>query len=253
MTKISISSENYKVLVDILSIFDKNCNDVSIMNGKIFQMSNNKSIIYDIDLSPIVGKNTFIFNDFSEKYQLLNMFKIQNSNIEINIDERSYTIGDSDSYIEIQKPEITYLTCKPIKEDSDAAQAFLAIDKNAKILDYTFKPLMLDKINVSSTILKTDNITVKLDGDFAEFFVLMKTIQTTKTKLLTLENVNNEGKFIIEFPIQPFLIKADNIETELFKNKSRENKYTMKFLIKMGIEPQIEINMYSTKTCIEGK
>lgn len=253
MINIPISSENYKVFVNILNIFFKNCDDVSIINGKIFQMNNNKSILYDIDLSPIVGKNTIIFNDFKEKYQLLNMFQIQNSNIEINIDERTYTIGDSDSYIEVQKPEIKYLTCKPLKEDNESSQAFLAIDKNSKILNYTFKPLMIDKLNVSSIILETDNITLKLDNDFAEFFVLMKTLQTTKTKLLTLENVDNEGKHVIEFPIQPFLIKADNIETELYKNKSRENKYTMKFLIKMGVEPQIEINIFSTRSCIEDK
>ena len=73
-TVIKFSADEYKSLMAIFNILKENCDDITIYNGKIHQLSNSKTMIYDIDLSNFFKNSTVYINSIKKHYSLFNMF-----------------------------------------------------------------------------------------------------------------------------------------------------------------------------------
>lgn len=245
MSKINFSQDQYATFINILDLLKENCGDVTITEGKILQENNPKTILYDIDLTSILGKETIYIDGLKSKYDLLNIFKNQNCKVILDTEnDKKYIYTDGISKIEFPIPLPSNMNPKPLQKNSTRATTLTTLSET-KIFEFELNRMILDRINTSLRSLNSNDVVVTLKNDEATMSVFFEGSNTAiVNKFLTISDINNCGyEGVIRFPKSPFLLGSEKEKIYLYVNKKEETKMTMKFEAKIN---DIDIYIWST-------
>lgn len=241
---INFSQDQYATFINILDIMKDNCGDITILDGKILQENNTKNILYDIDITSLIGNNTIYIDGVRMKYDLLNIFKNQNCKVKLDVEnEKKYIYTDGLSKLEFPIPLLSNMNPKPLQKDSTRAMTLMTLSES-KIFEAELSRTILDRINTSIRTLNSNDIVVSINDGNAILSVLFEGHNPSMVnKFMTIEGIDESYKGIIRFPKSPFLLGTEKENIYLFVNKKDDTKMTMKFEAKIN---DININIWST-------
>jgi len=174
-TNLTLSSEKYNDLLRCFIALKEVCNDIDIREGIIRQRSNDKTSIFEIDMTPLfTGENeNFVASDINiaissikDKLDLLKTFSGQEINLEIVGGENSYFIlSDQYSSIKFISPSLQFMDNKYMSEEQ--LDIIFNLEEDNLILEYEISNMITERIKVITSSFHTDVIQVNFKGEEA--------------------------------------------------------------------------------------
>lgn len=159
----------YNDLMRCLTNLKDTCNDVDIRNGIIRQRSNDKTSVFEMDLTSVLGESTFAISDLKKKLDLLKTFVGQKVTIDITDSEGDnngyFVFSDQYSAIKFLSPAPQFIDNKFMAE-SEVSNIFSLSDSDL-ILDHDLSKLITDRIRITTLSFNTNAIQVNFSGETA--------------------------------------------------------------------------------------
>lgn len=239
---VSFLPEDFQSFMSTMSILRANCNDISIVNGKIFQENNPKDILYDVDLSDIFGVNTMYMNGANSKINILDIFRKQHSRMELEITAKSYIWKDDQSKVNFIAPSVSTLDIKPLNENSTKSDIYR--NYTVKIFEHEIDNTIIERIIHCQKSMETDAIYLIINGENARFHTRLGGNNGAVTKDLfvvdTLESYDYTG--VAKFPMTPFIPGVERLNISTFINEQFKDRIILKTSTSIG---KININVWS--------
>jgi len=239
---IVINEEKFKSFVECISMLKEYCNDVDIVNGKIRQRSNDRTVIFDINLSDIFDNVDISISSLKQKFEI---FKLFNQDVSFDIDENKYSISDQYLIIDFMKPVKEYLDNKFINDES--LTSMFTLDDNNVLFEHEIPSSIVSKIKIISNNFNTNIIKCNFNGETCSFILSTKS-KDQKAKVLdgVILNREIEEKYC-NIVITPFLIESSDMKVILYDDKER-NQLITKFETKIN---NISVIIYSRSNFID--
>jgi hypothetical protein len=161
--------EQYNDLMRCLTNLKDVCNDVDIRNGIVRQRSNDKTSVFELDLTSILNESTFAISDLKKKLDLLKTFTGQKVTIQITDGDSEsngfFTFTDQYSTIKFLAPAPQFIDNKFMVE-SEVSSIF-SLSDNDLILDHSLPKLITDRIRITVLTFNTNAIQVNFGGETA--------------------------------------------------------------------------------------
>lgn len=160
--------EQYNDLMRCLTNLKDTCNDVDIRGGLIRQRSNDKTSVFEMDLTSVLSESSFTISDLKKKLDLLKTFTGQKVTIEINDNEGDngfFTFSDQYSTLKFLSPAPQFVDNKFMAE-SEVSSIF-SLNDNDMILDHSLPKLITDRIRITVLTFNTNAIQVNFTGETA--------------------------------------------------------------------------------------
>lgn len=243
--KIDFSSDQFSNFMTILYQLKDVCSSLTIQDGKILQENDKHSILYDIDLSSIVGGNTIMFDILQAKFNMLDIFKKQNSKMNLEITDKKYIWSDKTSKMEFAIPMPSVLLNKPISKESNRYKEITA-ESNNKIFECIFDTSVLERFSAARKAFDSNEVMLVINEDISTFVIIQSGNNSSmKNKVFTVEDLNDcSYKGFLRLPSTPFEMSiAENMNVSLSLNKQNTSKMTVKFNTELV---KIPFNMWCT-------
>lgn len=221
---IKVERDKFVTFINCIKlVVDAECTDCDISSGEIRQMSNNKRSIIQVDLSNVLGDMDLSLSMASQKVQLLKTFELDDTvedegSIAIEVDDKKIHFTDSFGHLHFNKPmkkmlDNTYLTDEMYNKK-------VVIVEDEKILECEITNYIAKKrIKSICDAMKTDVISVKLNGETADIVIDTPDIKTTVVKDIKLEKTMPKSKF--DILLLPFAMEANStIKFRVYKAPS---------------------------------
>ena len=238
-SEVSLNRENFDCFLRILSVLAKGpCNDVDIYEGKIRQRSNDRSIIFEIDMSTIFGKETFHISDLTKKIILLKTF--QNQDVLLKNSDDEFIFSDSFSEIKFMKIDRNAMDNTYINDNEFGA--LFNLDDDHLILSHDVPFSISNKIQIVTQVFNV----ISLKADFENNFFSLKADSSSKDQFATfINNVSVYSDFngSSNVNLVPFIIDHDgsiNMNMYMFDSKFI-NRYDTKI-------SDFEVTIYSVSS-----
>jgi len=244
---IELPNEDFSKFVSIMGLVSKMCTDLTIKDGIICQSSDRRSSILNIDINTIVGESTVLISGVASKVDLLEPFRKQGVDMQLDIANNFYSFKDDLSKLEFTKPIEEYLNNKYIA--ADELKTKLMIDGDGGIFEYQISKFLLERLTALQRGLSASTIRFEFSGNKVDVIVSASDNPSTTTvgKLITIENLYKDVNGICVFPIQPFLLGGDQVNVEGIFRGDGEN-----ILLKLNTDiNEIPINIWCIAKLIE--
>jgi len=216
-TTLQLSDEEYTTFLRCMGNLKEECNDIDIKEGIIRQRSNDKTSIFQFDLSSIIGDTTVCISDIKRKYELFRIFSGQDVTFDIDSEEGGhFNIADDYSNITFKTPSYQFIDNKFM--DEEELNAIFNLVDNELILEHDFTTLITDRVKHITQNFNIKAIQVELDEDKA----VVKT--ATQAKDLLAEFASDITTNVIlekctaNLGVIPFTIEHDeNLEFQMYK------------------------------------
>ena len=136
--EITLEAETFENLINAFSILKDSCNDVDIREGIIRQRSNDRTVIFELDLRPILSDISLPISNVKTKFDLFKMFQGNDVSIEIRNDD--FIIKDNFSSLKFLKPDLGYID-----------NSFMAEDEMNTLFELNEEDLLM-QFDITSTI-----------------------------------------------------------------------------------------------------
>lgn len=254
MSEIFIPSEAYAALVKTIAVMQTNCKDVLIIKGFIRQLSDDKKVIYDINLSDLLEENTILLNSIDRKFGILDMLKKQRMAIELKISDTEYEFKDKYSRVSFRKPDKSYIDSVPLSYEN--LLKISGAENYSKICDFELPQIILERFTQSAKHLQSEVVTIYFKDNVLEILLTPpKGGDSTTVSIIKIDNIftetNYNGK--IEFPLIPFSIISESMKVSLFSSLPDPFKFTLNVSAPVSKEPELTINMWSIARFIQEK
>jgi hypothetical protein len=165
-SSINLNAEEYNDLLRCLIILKEVCNDVDIRDGYIRQRSNDKTSIFEIDMSSILPGINMAIPDIKRKLDSLKTFAGQEITLDITDgDSGFFVFSDNFSSIKYMSPIVEYIDNTFMTED-ELNNIFVMNDDDL-ILEYDLPPMITERIRVITQTFSAEAIQVYFDGEVA--------------------------------------------------------------------------------------
>lgn len=245
---IELPNEEFSKFTSIIGIVSKMCTDLTIKDGIICQSSDRRSSILYIDVNSILGESTVLISGVSSKVDLLEPFRKQGVDMQLDITNNFYSFRDDLSKLEFTKPIEEYLNNKFIS--TEELQSKLMIDNDGCIFEYQISKFLIERLVALQRGLSASTIRFEFLENKVDVVVSASDNPSTTTvgKLVTIDNLFNKNvKGICVFPIQPFLLGGDQVNVEGIFRGDGEN-----ILLKLNTDiNEIPINIWCIAKLIE--
>ncbi len=238
--EISLDSVEFDSFTRTLSILKEICDDIDIRGGIIRQRTNDKSTIFQIDLTGILNDVDIPITNLKQKLDLLKIFAGEDVTLKIN--DENFIISDEYTSISLVKPLSNYITNK-FKSEEELQNIFVL--KESDLILNTEIPLKVsERLRIISTNFNTNSLNINFNGDNAilstktqakdQKAVLMKDIITNRT-------IDNSSSSLV---LIPFIVDHDgDIGFEMYDNGDNTIINKFECSIANGDE-KIEIKIY---------
>lgn len=217
---INLGKEKFAKFLSVFNVIRQSCMDLVIKEGKICQLSDRRSAIYQMDITPLIGEATLLLGSIAIKADLLDPFKKQESSMELIVDERSYNFKDDKSEIIFQIPSERFLTNTFIPQEQ--LDQKLHVDDSGCIFRTTLDKYLIDRLAALSKGLSATTIKMKFEEGKAIFIMISgDKNEVTEAKLIKVD-LEQEITGVCVFPVQPLLL-GENIELECYRKEDQEN------------------------------
>jgi hypothetical protein len=163
---IVLNIEKYNDFLRCVTNLKEICNDIDIRNGIVRQRSNDKTSVFEMDLTSIIEQSTFAISDLKKKLELLKTFSGQEVTISIEEGENGHFVF-SDQYTSLKflLPAPQFIDNKYMNE-SEVSSIFSLSDDDL-ILDHNITKMITDRIRIVTQTFNTAAIQVNFTGENA--------------------------------------------------------------------------------------
>jgi len=175
VTNVTLNSEKYNDLLRCFIALKEVCNDVDIRQGIIRQRSNDKTSIFEVDITPLLNGDggdvdisvlNIAISDIKSKLDLLKTFSGQEINLEIMSGENSYfVLSDQYSSIKFVSPALQFMDNQYMSEEQ--LNVIFKLEDDDLILEHEISNMITDRIKVITASFNTDVIQVNFRGEEA--------------------------------------------------------------------------------------
>lgn len=246
MSKISLSSNEYNDFLRCLSNLREVCNDVDIQGGFIRQRSTDKTSVFEIDLSSILGDTSFTLTALKKKFDLLKSFSGQDVTIETSDEKKNYIFSDNFSSLKIESPIANYVDNKYMS--AEEIDCMFNIQDDELILEHDLSGIITDRIRITTSNFDSNAIRVQLEGEHAS----IKTSTQSKDQFATFVSdiptnmiLEDSSVFISKIP---FGIDHDtDVKLKMFRDPNKNDIASTVFITTLG---SFDIKIYTRSTII---
>jgi len=161
-----MNAEEYNDFLRCLINLKEVCNDIDIKDGFIRQRSNDKTSIFQIDMTEILHDSSFTISDIKKKLDLLKMFAGQEVELEINEDDNGYFVfSDQYSNLKFMSPAYQFVDNKFMSNDE--LEAIFSINEEELILEHDIPRTITERIRIITSSFNVNSIQVEFDGESA--------------------------------------------------------------------------------------
>lgn len=214
---LQLSADEYNTFLKSLSNLKEECNDIDIQEGIIRQRSNDKTCIFQFDLSTILSDVSITISDMKRKYELLKIFSGQDVTFDIDSEEGGhFTITDDFTKIKFATPSYQFIDNKFMTEDE--LEAIFNLEENELILEHELTNMISERIKTITQNFNIKAIQVDFDEDKASI-----SAKTQAKDLLAEFAKDITTNMILEkcsanLGVIPFNIESDNnTEFKMYK------------------------------------
>lgn len=166
--QVQLTSEAFETFLRSISILQDVCTDADIQQGFLRQRTNDRSTIFEIDLSPIIEDMTFPLIKLKSKVSLLKLLRGSDVTIEIN-DDNLFTFYDQFSKFSFRNnPNTEYIDNRFMTEDE--LNNLFSLNDDDIILSADINQTLSNRIRVVKDVYNTNNIFVDLNGETASIY-----------------------------------------------------------------------------------
>jgi len=213
---VSMNSEAYLNFLKCVMNLKEECNDVDIRDGIIRQRTNDKSSIFEMDMTPIIGESTFVISDLRKKIDLLKLFSGQ-GDVDITIEQSHFIFSDQYSSIKFISPSLQFVDNKYMSQEE--LHKLFIMNEEDLILDCDMSNVITERIRVTTTNFNITAIQVNFSGETASIIAatqakdqFAKFIDGIPTNVVLEDCIAN-------LPIVPFSIEHDvDVKFKMFKD-----------------------------------
>jgi len=185
---ISLGKDNFAALMSVFQMLKHSAPNLFIKNGKVTQLNDKRSLIFDVDLTPILADANILISSLPSKYDALIIYKKQNVEVFLDIDPRGYVFRDSRSKLHFARLVESVLGNSPYVTEQQVIER-ADINPDRRIFSYVWKKADLDRIIHWIKLLGTNVINFEFNGDSIDCVLQsLDNASTTKATVLTLED-----------------------------------------------------------------
>jgi len=231
-TNLNLTAEQFSEFLRCITNLKEECNDIDIKDGVIRQRSNDKTSIFQIDMSPILTEDVSMsISDVKKKLDLLKIFAGQEVNLEINTEGNGYFVfSDSFSSLKFMAPAYQFIDNKFMTEDE--LIAIFNLNEDAIILEHNLSSMITERIRVITTSFNIKAIQVEFAGETA----MIKAGTQAKDQFAKFaENITTNVVFdrcSANLGVIPFSIEHDDeVEFKMYQDSNQDislNTFTTK-------------------------
>ena len=233
-----LSKESFRILSDALELAGKYCTDVSIVNNTIRQLSDDRVVILEICFNIPETIEKLNVADVKKKFKIFRLLSnTADESIDLDIEERYYTISDGITTVRFAHPSDDILTTTFI--DDEKIRAKTGIDSAIDLIDFVFDESMLSKINALVDHFNSRRlIFVPTDNKHCTMRIISSDkIQKSDIVQLPLVNELSETLAIAK---DPFDVASDNAKFQL---KKTGNSYLC--ILKTQLNDSLNLTIYT--------
>jgi hypothetical protein len=244
-TTLNLNVAEYNDFLRCITNLKEVCNDIDVRDGILRQRSNDKTSVFEIDMSSILPGVNMAISDIKRKLDLLKTFAGQE--VTLNIVDGSpghFIFSDSFSSLKFISPSLDYIDNKYMTLEE--LESIFNMSEDDLILEHDLTSMITERVRVITHNFSTDAIQVSFEGEVAsikaatqakdQFAEFVKDVQT---------NVILEGCSALLSTV-PFGIDHDtDVTFQMFKDPNQDislNKFethlgdiTMKILTRSAI------------------
>ena len=218
----SLNAEEYNDFLRCLINIKEACNDVDIRDGVIRQRSNDKTSIFEINMSSILPNISMAISDIKRKLDAFKTFAGNEVTITtVDGDPGYFMFADSISVLKFISPSLQYIDNKFMS--SEELDRLFTMNENDLLLEYDLSNLITNRVRTLTTNFNTDAIQVTFEGETAsirantqakdQFIKFVSDIQTNV--------IISESSALL--PTIPFGVDHDNeVKFKMFKDPSQD-------------------------------
>ncbi len=163
---INLTAAEYNDLLRCLTNLKEVCNDIDIRDGFIRQRSNDKTSVFEIDMTPVLPGVTMAISDIKRKLDLLKTFSGQEVALEIVEGNPGHFIfSDTFSSLKFISPSLQYIDNKFMTEPE--LESIFNLNEDDLILEHKLTTMITERIRIITQSFNTDSIQVSFCGETA--------------------------------------------------------------------------------------
>lgn len=165
-TTLNLNAAQYNDFLRCLINLKEVCNDVDIRDGFIRQRSNDKTSVFEIDMTPVLPGITMAISDIKRKLDLLKTFAGQEVILElVDGDPGHFIFSDNFSSLKFISPSLQYIDNKFM--ESQELESIFVMNDDDLILEHDLTNMITERIRVITASFNTDAIQVSFHGESA--------------------------------------------------------------------------------------
>jgi hypothetical protein len=164
MTNLNLNAEQYGNFLRCVTNLREVCNDVDMRGGVIRQRSNDKSTVFQMDMTPLLTEVDMPISDIKKKLELLKTFAGQE--VTITFEDDSFSFSDQFSTLKFKNPTLEYMDNKFISMD-ELERVFI-MDDDELLIDTQLSSVITERIKVITQTFNTQAIQIVFMGETAK-------------------------------------------------------------------------------------
>jgi len=166
-TVVTLETPEYSDFLSFITNLKDICTDIDIRDGLVRQRSDDKTSVFEIDLSSILPGVDMALTDIKKKLELLKIFQGQDEvTVTINQDGQTcYIFSDGITSIKVLAPTLDFIDNKFMSVEE--LESIFTMNEEDLILDYTIQTMMAERVRVITQTFNTLAIQVNFDGEQA--------------------------------------------------------------------------------------
>jgi hypothetical protein len=197
-----------------LAIFKDLCNDVDIREGIIRQKTNDGAVVFEIDLTSILGTLNVPISNLKEKLDLFKIFLGQN--VVIENDNENFTFSDTYSSLKFKNPDLDFIDNKFVTRED--LESVISTNNEDMMLSNSIISTITDRIRIVTQGFHVNNVQVSFLGEEA---CITSITQSKDQSANFISGIKSEQEIdcSVNLTATPFIIDHDSdILFEMFKN-----------------------------------
>jgi hypothetical protein len=242
MSEIVLDTTKFSDFLRVLSLLKDICNDCEIRGGFLRTRSNDKSTIFEMDLTPLISNSDIIISNLKQKLDLLKCFA--NQDVTIKTDDQDVYFSDQFSTIKFTSPRLDFIDNKYMPEE-EFTRIFTLRDEDL-LLDYEIQNEISERMKIIQQGFNVVSFQVKFEGDSASILATT-TSKDQHAKIVTGILVNQTLNYLSNLVTTPFTLEHDgNMNLKMYN--VQETVCVNKFTSTVG---SVNVTVYGRSQLIE--
>lgn len=214
--EVTLDAESFENLINAFSILKDACNDIDIREGIVRQRSNDRTVIFELDLTSILSDISLPISNVKTKFDLFKMF--QGNDVTLEIRDDDFIVKDNFSSLKFIKPSLEYIDNTFMS--ADEMNALFELNDEDQLLQIDIAATISERLKVISGNFNISSVQFFFMGEEA-FLSAATQAKDQFAKLIENISLNKEvDKYVTNLPITPFVVEHDgNIDFTMYNDR----------------------------------